>query len=82
MQAFTVEDVQHALDTFGFGITIKHYEQSTATSQLAADVIGCQLGQIAKSICFLVEDAPVLAVMSGDQLVDDRKIAAFIGVRS
>jgi prolyl-tRNA editing enzyme YbaK/EbsC (Cys-tRNA(Pro) deacylase) len=80
VEAFTVDHVQQALDHFNFGITIKIFEQSTATSQLAADAIGCQLGQIAKSICFLVEEQPVLAVMSGDQLVDDRKIAAMMNV--
>lgn len=57
-------------------IEIRFFDASTATSQLAAEQIGCELGQIAKSIVFLVEDRPVVVVISGDQRVDDRKLAA------
>jgi prolyl-tRNA editing enzyme YbaK/EbsC (Cys-tRNA(Pro) deacylase) len=80
MDSLTPNDVQKALDTFNFGIQIRFFENSTATSQLAADEIGCQLGQIAKSICFIVEDKPVIVIASGDQRVDDRKVAALLGV--
>jgi prolyl-tRNA editing enzyme YbaK/EbsC (Cys-tRNA(Pro) deacylase) len=80
MQSMTVQDVQQALDAFQLGIVITIYEQSTATSQLAAEAIGCELGQIAKSICFVVDALPVLVVTSGEQRVDDRKVAALLGV--
>ena len=80
MDSFTPNDVQKVLDTFNLGIQIRFFENSTATSQLAADEIGCQLGQIAKSICFIVDDQPVLVIASGDQRVDDRKVAALLGV--
>jgi prolyl-tRNA editing enzyme YbaK/EbsC (Cys-tRNA(Pro) deacylase) len=84
MDALTVADVQAALDQFGLGITITQYQETTATSQQAADRIGCELGQIAKSICFMVKlpdgEKPVLVITSGDQRVDDRKIAALVGV--
>lgn len=80
MQALTPADVQAALDRFGFGIRIRFFEDSTATSQLAAEAVGCELGQIAKSICFLVDDKPVVVVASGDQRVDDRKLAAHFNV--
>lgn len=61
-------------------IEIRFFDASTATSQLAAEQIGCELGQIAKSIVFLVEDLPVVVVISGDQRVDDRKLAAHFDV--
>ncbi len=80
MDTLTPQDVQKSLDTFNLGIQIRFFENSTATSQLAADEIGCQLGQIAKSICFIVEDKPVVVIASGDQRVDDRKVAALLGV--
>ena len=80
MDTLTPQDVQKALDAFNLGIQIRFFENSTATSQLAADEIGCQLGQIAKSICFIVEDKPVVIIASGDQRVDDRKVAALLGV--
>jgi len=80
MESLTPEYVQSALDQFGLGIRIRYFENSTATSQLAADEIGCELGQIAKSICFTVDEKPIVVIASGDQRVDDRKVAALLGV--
>src|SRR5215216_3001729 len=80
MEPLTPKDVQFVLDKFALDIHIRYFENSTATSQLAADEIGCELGQIAKSICFIVDDKPVVVIASGDQRVDDRKIAALLGV--
>lgn len=75
MQPLTPKDVQAALDKLGLGIQIRFFDTPTATSQQAADNIGCELGQIVKSICFIVEDQPVIVLTSGDQKVDDRKLA-------
>ena len=80
MQPLTPDDVQAALDRFSLGIQIRFFDTPTATSQQAADNIGCELGQIVKSICFLVGDQPVMVLASGDQKVDDRKLAEFYSV--
>ena len=40
-------------------------DESTRTSQMAADALGCTVAQIAKSIVF-TGDAPVVVVISGD----------------
>lgn len=80
MQELTPNDVQQALDALALGIQLRLFEQSTATSQLAAEQIGCELGQIAKSIVFIVDDKPVVVVASGDQRVDDKKLAALLDV--
>ena len=42
--------------------------------------IGCEVEQIAKSLCFVVEYHPILVIASGAQRVDDRKLAALLGV--
>lgn len=80
----TPQDVQAALDQFGFDVQIRFFETTTATSQQAADNIGCALGQIVKSLCFIIETEagrqPILVLVSGDQRVDDRKIAERFGV--
>jgi prolyl-tRNA editing enzyme YbaK/EbsC (Cys-tRNA(Pro) deacylase) len=70
------DHVRRVLAERASDIQIHEFDASTATSQLAAEQVGCELGQIAKSIVFLVEDKPVVVVISGDQRVDDRKIAA------
>ncbi len=81
MQPQTPEDVQRALDRLVPGTQIRFFETTTATSQQAADNIGCKLGQIVKSICFIVGGTqPVIVLASGDQRVDDRKIAGLMNV--
>lgn len=77
----TPDDVQRALDALGRGLIVRHYAESTATSELAAQVVGCEMGQIAKSICLMLEDArPILVVASGDQRLDMKKVAALHGL--
>jgi len=51
------------------------------TSQEAADALGVQLGQIAKSVVFRrkADDVAVLVVTSGDRRVDEKRVAAVTG---
>lgn len=74
--AWDASHVQRVLSERAPDIAITFFDASTATSQLAAEQIGCELGQIAKSIVFWVEEKPIVIVTSGDQRVDDRKLAA------
>ena len=52
---------------------------STRTSQLAAEALGCTIAEIAKSVVFLNSDSPVIVVISGDKRVDLRKLTEFLG---
>jgi prolyl-tRNA editing enzyme YbaK/EbsC (Cys-tRNA(Pro) deacylase) len=56
-------------------------EVSARTSQEAADALGVQVGQIAKSVVFRrkSDEAAVLVVTSGDRRVDEKKVAAQVG---
>ncbi len=80
MDTLTPAHVQTALDGWNFGIQIRFYDTTTATSQQAADNIGCELGQIVKSLAFLIDEQPIVVLTSGDQRVDDRKLAAMYNV--
>lgn len=81
MQQLTPDDVQQALNDLNLDIKIHTFETSTATSQLAADAIGCELGQIVKSLCFIInKEQPIIILTSGDQVVDDKKVAALFEV--
>ena len=84
MEPFAPSHVQEALNALGVRTEIRFFDTTTATSQQAADNIGCQLGQIVKSLCFVValesSETPILVLASGDQRVDDRKIAEHYGV--
>jgi prolyl-tRNA editing enzyme YbaK/EbsC (Cys-tRNA(Pro) deacylase) len=52
----------------------------TPTVPAAAAALGVETGQIIKSLLFLVRDAPVLVIASGDTPVDRRPIAERFGV--
>src|SRR5687768_4445788 len=80
MEPLTPDHVQAALDRFDQGIKIRFFDNSTATSQLAADNLGCELGQIAKSLAFIIDGQPIVVIASGDQRVDDKKLAALYNV--
>jgi prolyl-tRNA editing enzyme YbaK/EbsC (Cys-tRNA(Pro) deacylase)/predicted Fe-S protein YdhL (DUF1289 family) len=55
-------------------------DSAARPAQQAADALGVELGQIAKSIVFRrkVDDAAVMVVTSGDQRVDERKVEALV----
>ncbi len=75
------DDVEQALNDVQLDIKITIFENSTATSQQAADNIGCELGQIVKSLGFMInKERPILVLASGDQTVDDRKLATLLEV--
>lgn len=80
METLTPAHVQAALDGWNLGIQIRFYDTTTATSQQAADNIGCELGQIVKSLAFIVDEQPIIVLTSGDQRVDDKKLAAMYNI--
>ena len=81
MQPLSPQHVKDALAQFDFAVNYLTFDESTATSELAAEAIGCTVAQIAKSICFMInKDYPLLVVTSGVNMVDDKKISALEGV--
>ncbi len=72
--------VQDALDAAGVASRIVEHETSARTSAEAAAVLGCAVGQIAKSLVFrAASGASVLVIASGANRVDEGKIAALAG---
>ena len=55
-------------------------DDAARTAQQAADALGIQLGQIAKSIIFKrkPDAAAVLVITSGDRRVDEKKVQALV----
>jgi len=72
------ERVRAALEQHGLADRLVEFEQSTKTAQMAADAMGCELGQIVKSLVFVVDDRPVLALVAGDRRGDSDAIAALM----
>jgi prolyl-tRNA editing enzyme YbaK/EbsC (Cys-tRNA(Pro) deacylase) len=72
--------VQGALDALGLDIQVRRFERSTRTAPEAAAAVGCELGAIVKSLCFLVDDRPVLVLAAGDRRVDSKALRRIYGV--
>ncbi|MFA6527316.1 MAG: YbaK/EbsC family protein [Candidatus Babeliales bacterium] len=73
--------VQAVLNQFNLNLIVKEFPDSTRTAQQAADAIGCQLGQIAKSLIFKCKNSgtPLLVVASGKNRVNEKSVATQIG---
>lgn len=56
-------------------------DDAARTAQQAADALGVDLGQIAKSIIFRrrEDDVAILVITSGDRRVDEKKVTALVG---
>jgi prolyl-tRNA editing enzyme YbaK/EbsC (Cys-tRNA(Pro) deacylase) len=53
-------------------------DDSTRTSKMAAEALGCSVAQIAKSIVFVNGEA-VVVVISGDMRIDLKKLSRLLG---
>lgn len=74
-----VARVREALRVASMADTITVMPEATHTAEAAADALGCDVGEIAKSIIFRAHDGrAVLVITSGRNRVDDRKVAARI----
>ncbi|WP_376959489.1 YbaK/EbsC family protein [Azospirillum sp. A26] len=73
--------VQALLDGIGLGHRVVEHEGSTRTSEDAANAVGCDVAQIAKSLIFRTKetDRPVLVVASGANRVDEKAVGRLIG---
>ncbi len=73
--------VQDALARAGFANRVRLFPDSTRTSAEAAAAVGCSVAEIAKSIVFRATQsgAAVLAIASGVNRVDEKKVAVAIG---
>lgn len=72
-------NVKKYFEDVELGERVKVLEQSSATVQMAADAVGCETKQIAKTLSFLVDDLPILIVAAGNARIDNQKYkAAFL----
>jgi Cys-tRNA(Pro) deacylase len=57
-------------------------DRSTKTCDLAAEAVGCDVGQIVKSLVFVADDRPVLALVAGDRRGDTGAIGKLLSAKS
>jgi prolyl-tRNA editing enzyme YbaK/EbsC (Cys-tRNA(Pro) deacylase) len=76
-----VQRVARVLQDLGHPHAPVLLDDAARTAQQAADALGVDVGQIAKSIVFRrkSDDAAVLVIASGDRRVDEKKVDAIVG---
>ncbi len=77
----SAQKVQEALKALGLPYQVIELPETTRTAAEAAKAIGCELGQIAKSLIFKAKrtDRPILVIASGAHRVDEERLASFLG---
>ena len=63
----------------GLAPDVRRFPEGTRTADDAARAIGCDVGQIVKSLVFVAGSEPVLALTSGRNRVDTAKLAMLCG---
>ena len=63
----------------GLTLDVCRFPQGTRTAPEAAAAVGCELGQIVKSLVFLCDGEPVLALTSGSRRVDTGLLGDVLG---
>jgi prolyl-tRNA editing enzyme YbaK/EbsC (Cys-tRNA(Pro) deacylase) len=72
---------QHLADS-GVTARVRELPDSTRTAVEAAAALDCEVGAIASSLLFLVDEEPVLVMTSGGHRVDTDILAAELGAAS
>ena len=63
----------------GVHARLEEFENGTGSARDAARAVGCELEQIVKSLVFVCDGLPVLALLPGDRRADAAKVAAAAG---
>lgn len=77
-----VDRVSAAARASGLEISVTRFPEGTRTAEDAARAIGCSVAQIVKSLVFMADDRPVVALLSGTDRLDTDRLAAELGAAS
>ena len=72
----TAAKVQARLRGRGLDVEVRELPDSTRTARDAAAACRCELGQIVKSLVFIVDGAPAMVLCAGDRRVDTAAVGA------
>jgi len=74
-----VSRVADAARRAGLEISVDRFPEGTRTATDAARAIGCAVDQIVKSLVFMADERPVVALLSGVNRLDPERLAAATG---
>jgi prolyl-tRNA editing enzyme YbaK/EbsC (Cys-tRNA(Pro) deacylase) len=64
----------------GLSLEVREFPEGTRTAEDAARAIGCDVGQIVKSLVFMAGAEPILALTSGPNRADTDRLGILAGV--
>jgi Cys-tRNA(Pro) deacylase len=73
------EAVVAAARARGLDVEVREFPEGTRTAEDAARAIGVEVGQIVKSLVFETADETVIALVSGANRLDERRLATAAG---
>jgi prolyl-tRNA editing enzyme YbaK/EbsC (Cys-tRNA(Pro) deacylase) len=74
-----VERVAAALREAAVDSRLEEFKEGTPTAGAAARAVGCKRAEIVKSLVFVCDGRPVLALVPGDKRVDADRLSAAAG---
>ena len=77
----TVERFSREAEALGLTVEVREFPEGTRTALDAARAIGCDVGQIVKSLVFMAGEEPFLALTSGANRADTERLSELMGGR-
>ena len=76
----SAKKVQEVLKVLGLELQVVELQETTRTSADAARAVGCEVGQIAKSLVFRGQrtQRPILVIASGSNRVNEKRVGELI----
>lgn len=74
-----VARVSDAAAAAGLTIEVRRYPEGTHTAVEAARAVGCEVAQIVKSLVFVADEEPVIALVAGSNRLDPDRLARALG---
>ncbi len=68
-------------DAAGVTVDVRRFPAGTRTAPDAARAVGCEVGQIVKSLVFVADGTPLIALTSGANRADPSRLADLVGAR-
>jgi prolyl-tRNA editing enzyme YbaK/EbsC (Cys-tRNA(Pro) deacylase) len=78
-RAPAVERFTEAATALGIDVEVVRFPEGTKTAADAARAVGCEIGQIVKSLVFMADGRPVVALTSGSNRADTARLAELMG---
>jgi prolyl-tRNA editing enzyme YbaK/EbsC (Cys-tRNA(Pro) deacylase) len=77
--ANAIERFRAAAEAAGIHVEVVRFPEGTKTAADAARAVGCELGQIVKSLVFVADGRPLVALTSGANRADTGRLAELLG---